>query len=96
MNDKRPICFVTGVGPGTSSAIARRFARTVGPLGVHVGYVAIDAIIDLEWTRKMAPDKPDDFFCKPEDIAEEVFRLSQQPRSAWSFDTIIRPCGEAW
>lgn len=71
-------------------------ARTVGADGIHVGYVAIDAVIDLAWTRRMAPDKPDDFFCRPEDIAEEVFRLSQQPRSAWSFDSVIRPFGEHW
>ena len=71
-------------------------ARSVGSEGVHVGYVAIDAVIDLEWTREMAPDKPDDFFCQPADIAEEVFRLSQQPRSAWSFDSVIRPFGEEW
>lgn len=71
-------------------------ARTVGADGVHVGYVAIDAVIDLAWTRKMAPDKPDEFFCQPVDIAEEVFRLAQQPRSAWSFDSIIRPFGEPW
>lgn len=71
-------------------------ARTVGGQGIHVAYVAIDAVIDLAWTRRMAPDKADDFFCQPSDIAEEVFRLSQQPRSAWSFDSIIRPFGESW
>ncbi|WP_108811722.1 SDR family NAD(P)-dependent oxidoreductase [Sphingorhabdus sp. Alg231-15] len=71
-------------------------ARTVGPQGVHCAYVAIDAVIDLEWTRKMAPDKPDEFFCLPDDIAEEVFRIASQKRSAWSFDTIIRPFGEGW
>lgn len=71
-------------------------ARTVGPDGIHVGYVAIDAVIDLPWTRRMAPGKPDDFFCKPADIAEEVFRIAEQPRSAWSFDTVVRPFGEPW
>lgn len=71
-------------------------AREVGQHGVHVGYVAIDAVIDLPWTRKMAPDKPDSFFCQPADIAEEVFRIAQQPRTAWSFDSVIRPFGEPW
>jgi short-subunit dehydrogenase len=70
--------------------------REVGPSGIHVGYIAIDAVIDLEWTRKMASDKPDDFFCRPADIAEEVFRIARQPRSAWSFDSMIRPFGEPW
>ena len=40
-----------------------------------MGYVAIDAVIDLEWTRERMPDKPDDFFCKPEDIAGNVIVL---------------------
>ncbi|OYY90796.1 MAG: short-chain dehydrogenase [Sphingomonas sp. 28-66-16] len=71
-------------------------AREVGPQGIHVGYIAIDAVIDLPWTRKMAPDKPDDFFCQPADIAEEVFRIAQQPRTAWSFDSMVRPFGEPW
>jgi short-subunit dehydrogenase len=71
-------------------------ARTVGRDGIHVGYVAIDAVIDLAWTRQMVPDKDDDYFCTPDDIAQEVLRIAQQPRSAWSFDSVIRPFGETW
>jgi NAD(P)-dependent dehydrogenase (short-subunit alcohol dehydrogenase family) len=71
-------------------------ARHAGPLGVHAAYVAIDAVIDVPWTRKLAPDKPDAFFARPADIAEEVFRIAHQPASAWSFETVIRPFGEAW
>lgn len=71
-------------------------AREVGPKGVHCVYIAIDAVIDLAWTRKMAPDKPDDFFAQPTDIADEVYRLAHQPKSAWSFDSVIRPFGEPW
>lgn len=76
--------------------LAESMARHLGPLGIHVAYVAIDAVIDLEWTRRRMPDKPDEFFCKPADIAAEVYRISQQPRSAWSFDSVIRPFGETW
>src|SRR5262249_34848393 len=35
--------------------LAEAIARDVGPKGVHVAYVVIDAVIDLEWTRKMFP-----------------------------------------
>lgn len=76
--------------------LAESMARTLGPQGVHVAYVAIDAVIDLSWTRRRSPDAPDDFFCKPEDIAGEVWHLAHQPRSAWSFDVTIRPFGEKW
>ncbi len=71
-------------------------AREAGPKGIHAAYVAIDAVIDLEWTRKVFKGKPDDFFCQPADIAEECYRVAHQPRSAWSFESVIRPFGETW
>lgn len=71
-------------------------ARAAGPKGVHVAYVAIDAIIDVPWARDYFKDKPDDFFCKPADIAGEVFHVAHQPRSTWSMDVVIRPFGEKW
>ncbi|MEM7363622.1 MAG: SDR family NAD(P)-dependent oxidoreductase [Pseudomonadota bacterium] len=71
-------------------------AREAGPKGIHAAYVAIDAVIDLAWTREMMPDRPDEFFCKPVDIAEECYRVAHQPRSAWSFESVIRPFGETW
>lgn len=71
-------------------------AREAGPKGIHAAYIAIDAVIDLEWTRKAFSDKPDEFFCKPADIAEECYRIAHQPKSAWSFESVIRPYGETW
>lgn len=71
-------------------------ARLLGPQGVHVAYVAIDAAIDVPWTRKALPDQPDDFFADPADIAAECFHIAHQPRSAWTFDAVIRPFGEQW
>ena len=71
-------------------------ARTLGPQGVHVAYIAIDAAIDVPWTRKALPDHPDDFFASPADIACECFHIAHQPRSTWTFDVVIRPFGEQW
>ncbi len=71
-------------------------ARHAGPQGVHAAYVAIDAVIDVPRMREMLPDQPDEFFCKPVDIADECFRVAHQPRSAWSSDVVIRPFGENW
>lgn len=76
--------------------LAESMARTLGPQGVHVCYLAIDAVIDVPWTRKALPDAPDAFFCRPADIAEEAWHLVHQPRSAWSFDVQIRPDRESW
>jgi NAD(P)-dependent dehydrogenase (short-subunit alcohol dehydrogenase family) len=76
--------------------LAESMARTMGPRGVHVAYLVIDAAIDLEWQRKMNPDKPDDYFCHPRDIADEVWHIAHQAKSAWSFRSEIRPHGEVW
>ena len=76
--------------------LAESIARSLGPKGIHVAYVAIDAVIDLQWTRKRNPDKPDEFFAKPDEIAGEVWHVAHQPRSTWSFDVVIRPFGENW
>ncbi len=71
-------------------------ARRVGPAGVHAAYIAVDAVIDVPWTRERFPDKPDGFFAQPDEIAEECFRIAHQPRSTWSFNVEIRPFGEPW
>ena len=76
--------------------LTESIARELGPKGIHVAYTVIDAVIDVEWTRKMRPDAPDDFFIQPRDIAAEVWHVAHQPRSAWSFNVEIRPFGEQW
>jgi len=76
--------------------LAQSIARDVGPKGVHVAYITIDAVIDLRWTRKRNPEKSDDFFIKPDEIADEVYHVAHQPRGAWSFDVEVRPHGEIW
>ncbi len=76
--------------------LAESIARDVGPKGVHVAYLVIDAVIDVPWTRERYPQAPDDFFIRPVDIAEEVWRLAHQPKSAWSFLAEVRPYAETW
>lgn len=77
-------------------SLAQSMARHLDPEGIHVAYVIIDAVVDMPRTREMMPDKPDDFFAKPEHIAETVWFLSQQPKSAWTFELDLRPFGEKW
>lgn len=77
--------------------LAQAMARDLGPKGVHVAYITVDAAIDTPWTRpRMYPDKPDDFFTDPDAIAEEIFHVAHQDRSAWSFDVELRPFNEDW
>jgi NAD(P)-dependent dehydrogenase (short-subunit alcohol dehydrogenase family) len=76
--------------------LAEAMARELGPKGVHVAYIVIDAAIDVLWTRERYKDKPDAFFIKPAAIAEEAWHVSKQDRSAWSFNVELRPYGEVW
>jgi len=76
--------------------LSEAMARDLGPKGVHVSYIVIDAVIDVPWTRERFKDKADEFFITPKAIAEEAWHLTEQDRSAWSFLVEIRPFGENW
>ncbi|HWU13238.1 MAG TPA: SDR family NAD(P)-dependent oxidoreductase [Caulobacter sp.] len=76
--------------------LAESMARDLGPKGVHVAYMIIDAVIDVPWQRQRLPNAPDDFFIQPASIADEVFHLVQQPRDAWTFLSEVRPFHEPW
>lgn len=76
--------------------LAQAMARSLGPQGIHVAYVVIDAVIDVPWTRHAFADKPDDFFARPDAIAETVYHVARQERSAWTFEVDLRPFGETW
>jgi NADP-dependent 3-hydroxy acid dehydrogenase YdfG len=76
--------------------LAESMARDLGPKGVHVAYLVIDAVINVPWTRERFKGAPDDFFIQPTAIAGEVFHLAHQPRDAWSFVAEVRPFRETW
>ncbi|GGK15024.1 SDR family NAD(P)-dependent oxidoreductase [Luteimonas terricola] len=76
--------------------LAESLARDLGPKGVHVAYLVIDAVIDVPWQRERLPDAADDFFISPASIAGEVWHLAHQPRDAWSFLAEVRPFHEPW
>lgn len=81
---------------GAQRILAELLARDLGPKGVHVAYLVIDAVIDVPWQRQRLPDAPDDFFISPRSIAAEVHHLAHQPRDAWSFLAEVRPYKENW
>lgn len=77
-------------------SLAESMARHLWPAGIHVSLIVIDGVVDLPRTRAFLRDKPDAFFVKPDDVADLAFRLTEQPRSAWSFEVEARPFGESW
>jgi NAD(P)-dependent dehydrogenase (short-subunit alcohol dehydrogenase family) len=77
-------------------SLAESMARYLWPAGVHVAVMILDGVVDLPRTRAMLKDKPAAFFLKPDDLADSVFQVTQQKRSAWSFEVEARPFGETW
>ena len=76
--------------------LSESIARDLGPRGIHVAYVLIDAVIDVPRMRQRFREAPDEFFIKPSAIADELWHLYNQDRSAWSFLAELRPFAEKW
>ena len=95
---RRGTARFVGFAPTKASQriLGESLARELGPQGVHVAYVIIDAMIDMPMGRKRMPDTPAEFFAQPEDIAGEVLHIAHQPRSTWSYLHEVRPFGETW
>ena len=77
-------------------SLAESMARHLGPAGVHVALVILDGVVDTPSTRKMMPNKPDDFFIQADDVADSVLHLTRQRPSAWSSEVEVRPFAEVW
>ncbi|MGH8285792.1 MAG: hypothetical protein ACRETT_08500 [Steroidobacteraceae bacterium] len=56
----------------------------------------LDGVVDLPRTRQVMRDKPDEFFLKPEAIADSVLALVRQSPQAWTFELDLRPFMEKW
>ena len=77
-------------------SLAQSIAKHAGPNGIHVSYVILDAAVEFPGTRERMPDLPEDGLLKPADIADAYYFLSQQGRSAWTFELDLRPYVETW
>ena len=76
-------------------ALAQSTARELGPRGIHVAHVVVDAAIDTEFIRENFPEryalKDQDGIVNPEHIADTYWMLHQQPRDAWTHELDLRP-----
>lgn len=88
-------------GKHAKRALAQSMARELGPKGIHVAHVVIDGAIDTAFIRENRPDiferrKSADGLLAPDAIAETYWQIHKQPRSAWTFETDLRPWSETW
>jgi NAD(P)-dependent dehydrogenase (short-subunit alcohol dehydrogenase family) len=86
-------------------AVAQAAARELGPQGIHVAHLVIDAGVDTAWVRERMRERGGDEalaalepgkLMRPEAVAEAYWALHQQPSDAWTFEQEIRPFGEKW
>jgi NAD(P)-dependent dehydrogenase (short-subunit alcohol dehydrogenase family) len=80
--------------------VAQSMARELGREGIHVAHVIIDGGIDGAFIRGLMGDsldeRPADSILQPDDIAETYWAIHEQRRSAWTFETDVRPWVENW
>lgn len=81
-------------------AVAHGMAREFGKLGLHVGHIVIDGVIDGEQINSRLPAIAEklgkDGMLNPDDIAEAYWMLHNQPRSAWTLELDLRPARESF
>jgi NAD(P)-dependent dehydrogenase (short-subunit alcohol dehydrogenase family) len=89
-----PSTSAKAAGNFAMRALAQSLARDMAPKGIHVFHVIIDGIVDQPRTHAWMPNKPDEEFMKPADIAETYWQLAKQPRSCWGFEMNLMagPC----
>ncbi len=81
--------------------LAESMARELGPKGIHIAQIPIDAAIG--WTQEdgtrrhwAAGASVDDNMADPDYIAETYLQLHKQHRSTWAFEVTLRPWVEKW
>ena len=78
--------------------VAQSMARELGPKNIHVAHVVIDGMIDNRRTRERMAERVNDLaadgMLATDAIAEVFWQIHSQPRSAWSFETDLRPWAE--
>jgi NAD(P)-dependent dehydrogenase (short-subunit alcohol dehydrogenase family) len=85
--------------------LAQSMARELGPQGIHVAHLVIDAGVDTAFVRERIAaakgeaalaDLPPDTLMNPASIAEAYWQLHHQPRDGWTHELDLRPFGETW
>ena len=81
-------------------ALAQSMARELWPQGIHVAHPIIDGAIDTDFIRSNFPEryalKDQDGIVSPDAIADAYWAIHQQPRTAWTHETELRPWLESW
>ncbi|MEO0936596.1 MAG: SDR family NAD(P)-dependent oxidoreductase [Pseudomonadota bacterium] len=79
---------------------AQSMARELGPKGIHVAHLVIDAGVDTQWVREIYANAGREIaegdLMNPASVADAYWALYHQPPDAWTFEMDIRPHKETW
>lgn len=86
--------FNLAVGKFGLRALAQSMARELGPRGIHVAHVVVDG--QIAGPAHPVPEERQgmDTLMDPAAIAESIFQLHRQHRSAWTQELDLRPWAE--
>lgn len=73
--------------------LTQSLAREYDPLGVHVAHVVIDGVLRGS-AAAVEFSKAETGCIDPRDAAAVFRSLAEQPRSTWTHELDLRPCGE--
>ena len=83
--------------------LAQSMARELGPEGIHVAHLIIDAGVDTAFVKERYRDRgidPDGLplhtLMNPESVGEAYWTLHNQTPDAWSHEIDLRPFREKW
>jgi NAD(P)-dependent dehydrogenase (short-subunit alcohol dehydrogenase family) len=85
--------------------VAQSMARELGPKGIHVAHLIIDAGVDTAFVRDRIraakgedalANLPPDMLMHPRSIADAYWAIHVQTRDAWTFEMDLRPYAEVW
>ncbi len=84
-------------------ALAQSMARELGPQGIHVAHLVIDAGVDTPFVHERLAAKgvdrsslADNTLMQPDSVAEAYWQLHQQSPDAWTHELDLRPFGETF
>ena len=87
----KPFTAAFASAKAAQRSLAQSFARQLGPEGIHVALVIVDGGIGTD-----DQSGEEGTHLRPGDIAQTVYHLATQPKSAWSFEVDVRPFKENW
>ena len=82
-------------GKFAQRAMAQSLARDLAPKKIHVYHVVIDGMVDMPHTRAWMPNKPDEEWLSPEQIAKTYLDLAEQPFPTWATEVNLVAGGAA-